>query len=202
MPINIQRQISHDIDASIGCKIMTASSLVHDKIGTLSRAQENSFDLINGNLKNISDKVSAKAIEDHAATSRLEDRLELVQKSQGLYMESTTALQTSLTDLSVAHQHSTDLVIREIRQVGNSATKETQRQRLEGRAQSSGLHTKLDHIESSIGMLRKSIQSLSDIQLVEDPDLSKTEMERTAHNILRGIWLLLSSLQLLIRELL
>jgi hypothetical protein len=202
MPLDIQHHISHDIDVSIGSKIVTASSLVNDNIGTLLRAQENSFGLINRNLKFFSDKVSAKALEDYAATSRLEDRLELVQKSQGLCMESTTALQTNLTDLSVAHQHSADLVIREIRKVGNSTTKETQRQTLEDRAQSSGLHMKLGHIESSIGMLRNSLQSLFNIQLDLDPDLSKTKMERAARNILRGIWLLGSSLQLLIRELL
>jgi hypothetical protein len=202
MPFDIQRQISHDIDASIGSKIMAASSLVNDKVDTLSGEQESSLVLINRNLKDLSDTVSANALEDHAATSRLEDRLELVQKSQGLCVESTTALQTSLTNLSVAHQHSTDLVIREIRQVGNSTTKETQTQALEGRVQSSGLHMKLDQIESSIGMLRNSLQSLSNIQLDLDADLSKTEMEKAARNILRSIWLLISSLQLLIRELL
>jgi len=202
MPFDIRRQISFDVDASIGSKINAAGSLMSDKFRKLSEAQENSSDLMNKNLERISETASAQAIEGHAATSRLEDRLELIHNSQERCTESITSLQTSLTDLSVAHQHSTDLALREIRQASNSTTMESQRQTLESRAQSSGLHMKLDHMEASIGMLRNSLQSLSNIQLDWDPDISKNEIERVTYNILRGIWLLLSNLHLLIRELL
>jgi hypothetical protein len=116
----------------------------------------------------------------------------------GVYHGSSNQLDRSLSGPPVLYRSSN---------TGSSTSgyqyhKGNSRHTLESRAQSSGLHMKLDHIESSIGMLRNSVQSLSNIQLDLDPDLSKTEMERAACNILSRIWLLISSLQLLIRELL
>jgi hypothetical protein len=49
------------------------TSFVNDKIDTFSRAQASSLGLINQNLEIISETVSAKATEDHAASLRLED---------------------------------------------------------------------------------------------------------------------------------
>jgi hypothetical protein len=110
-------------------------------------------------------------------------------------------LHGQLDNLSASQSTSTDLVIRNIQQSQLYTGKLIHVQALEGRAQCSSLHRKLDQVEASLGAMRDSLVDLSTIQSNTNPSLCDSETERAARNILDSIWLLLSSLQLLIREL-
>jgi hypothetical protein len=72
---------------------------------------------------------------------------------------------------------------------------------LEDRAQSLSLRKKLERVGTSISTIENSLQGLSTTRLKLDPSIPKSGIEQAAQNILSSIWLLLSSLQLLIREL-
>jgi hypothetical protein len=134
-------------------------------------------------------------------TTRQENGLDLFLISQRESAEATMHVHTKLDDLLVSHTTSTDLVVRNVRQTGQDTANAIRMQAFEGRAQSLGLYKKLDQVDASIGAIRNSLQDLSRAQINVDPDMSKSDVKRALQNILDSIWLLLSSLHLLIREL-
>jgi hypothetical protein len=122
----------------------------------------------------------AKALEDREAMARLENGVE---------------------NLSIYQSTSTDIVLRNIRQSSHDMAKAVRMQSLEDRAQSLGLYRKLDQVDATIGAIRDFLRDLSSAQRNSDPDMSKSGVERAVQSILGSMWLLLSSFQLLIREL-
>jgi hypothetical protein len=125
--------------------------------------------------------------------------LTLVLKSQMESAEAIVRVYTKLKDLSVAHSASTDLVVRSLRQTGQDTANALQMQAFGGRAQSASLHKKLDQVDASLGATRNSLLDLSRTQLNMYPRKSKAEA--AFRNILRSICILLSSLHVLIHEL-
>jgi hypothetical protein len=205
MPGDIQDRISHAIDMAIDTRIMPATTLLDNKIEALSSAQAASADRINQTIQDVqistAARMHANEMEDRKDTTRLENRLDLVISSQRASAYATTDINTKLEDLSVAHSASTDLVIQNTRQTGQATAKAIHIQGVEGRAQSSSLHKKLEQVDASIGAIRNSLQDLSSAQLNVDTNMSKPEVERALQNTLSSIWLLLSSLHVSIREL-
>ncbi len=142
-----------------------------------------------------------KELQDRETAARLENGLELVVVSQESSAEATAHLCAKLEDISVAHSTSTDLVLLNIQGMGQDAAKAIRIQTLESRAQSSSLQQKLDQVDASIGAIRSSLQYLSSAQQNLYPHMANYGVKGAVRNILDSIWLLLSSLQLLIREL-
>jgi hypothetical protein len=204
MPDDIQDRISHVIDTAIDTKITPGTALLDNKIEALSAAQAYSA-MMTQNLEKIgrtaTEAMRAKALEDRKTTKRLENKLELVLMSQKSSAKATEDLHTKLKGLSVAHSTSTDLVMQNAQQMGQETTKVICMQTFESRVQSSSLHKKLDQVDALVDAIRNLLQNLSSVQLNLDSDMSKAGVERAVQNILGSIWLLLSSLQLLICEL-
>jgi hypothetical protein len=81
------------------------------------------------------------------------------------------------------------------------ATKEIRGQNAEQGTQTSSPHQKLDQVDASIGAMRDSLRGLPTAQHNVDTNSATCEMEKALPNILGRIWVLLSSLHLLIRSL-
>ncbi len=74
--------------------------------------------------------------------------------------------------------------------------------RLESRNQGSSLNKKIGQVEILLGTIKSYLYILSNTQSNKDPEVSTSEIRRAVQNVLANILMLISSLQLLIRELL
>lgn len=134
----------------------------------------------------------------------MESHLERILTSQGASaktdLETNTSLHAKLERTPIAQSTPTDTIVRCTQRVGQESGKAIRLHALETRAQSSSLHSKLDEI-GSIRTLQDSLQPLSASRLSISSDLPKTEVERAIQDILDSMYLLLSSLQNLVRVL-
>jgi hypothetical protein len=103
--------------------------------------------------------------------------------------------------LSAAQVSSVDTITRTVQEIGRTTTEAIHRKMLEDRAQSLSLRKKLERVGTSISTIEGSLQGLSTTRLELNRSIPKPGIEQAAQNILSSIWLLLSSLHLLIREL-
>jgi hypothetical protein len=206
MPNDIQDRISHIMNTAIDTKITPAMTLVAEKLGTLLAAQASATNTITQNLDNIErstkEVLYVKAQEGREAMARLESGVEQIRSSQEASAKAATNFETNPEDFCISQSTSNDAILRCVRQSGHDMTKAAHMQSLDVRARSSSLHKKLDQVHTSIGAIRDSLRSLSGSKLNFNPDMPKSEVKRAVRNILGSIRLLLSSLQLLIRELL
>jgi hypothetical protein len=113
----------------------------------------------------------------------------------------TILLDNKIDALSAAQATSADLVVHTIQRIGENTTLANQVQALESRAQSLSLRRKLNQVDASTKAIQTSLQILYTAQHTIDPNMSKSEVKKAMQNILHSIWLLLSSLHLLIRGL-
>ena len=102
--------------------------------------------------------------------------------------------------LSAAQVSSVDTITRTVQEIGRTTTEAIHRKVLEDRAQSLSLRKKLERVGTSISTIESSLLGLSTTRLELDRSIPKPGIEQAAQNILSSIWLLLSSLHLLIRE--
>ena len=205
MPNDIQDRISQAVNTAIETKITPATTLVHNRLDTLLATQASATGTISRNLdandKSTKEALRGKVLEDRDAMASLESRVEQILISQGTSAEVTTNLRANLKDLCVSQSTSNDAILRHVKQSSHYMAKAAHTQFSDARAQSSRLHRKLDQVDASIGTIRDSLRSLSSAKInSSDPEISRSEAERAVRNILCSIWLLLSSLQLLIRE--
>ncbi|CZR69364.1 uncharacterized protein PAC_19264 [Phialocephala subalpina] len=205
MPENIQDRMSHLIDTAVDTTIIPATQQVDNKLTTLSITQASSADTITRSLKEIgttTDIIHTKSLEGREATTRLESYLERIVISQESFSKANAGLCNKLGDISIAQSASTDIVMQTARQAGKKTENAIQMHALETRAQSSSLHKKLEEVDTSVSAMHSLLRDLSISEIHSNSDLSNIEVERAIQNILGGIWVLLSRLQLLIRELL
>jgi len=113
----------------------------------------------------------------------------------------TKLVDCKIEALSAAQVSSVDTITRTVQEIGRTTTGAIHRKMLEDRAQSLSLRKKLERVGTSISTIESSLQGLSTTRLKLDRSIPKPGIEQAAQNILSSIWLLLSSLQLLIREL-
>lgn len=113
----------------------------------------------------------------------------------------TKLVNRKIEALSAAQVSSVDTVTRTVQEIGRSTAEAMHRKMLEDRVQSLSFRKKLEQVGTSISAIENSLQELSTTRLKLDLGIPKSEIEQAAQNILSNIWLLLSSLQLLIREL-
>jgi BMFP domain-containing protein YqiC len=201
MPQNIVDQISHTIDT----KIVPETAVVHRKIEALSKAQVSSLDTITRSVQEIArttaEAIERKRLENLETTSKLECHLERLLISQETFSDTETNLCAKLENIHIPRPTSIEMIIPRS-QGANTETSHLLRSHPFGdRSQSSSLRKKLDRVGSSIGAVGNSLEYLSTFGVKLDADISQSEIKRAVQNIIGSIWMLLSSLQLLIREL-
>jgi hypothetical protein len=201
MPDVIQDRISHALNTAIDTKITPAMILLNRKVEALSTAQATSADSITQKVEEIRkttrETINSKGLEDCTSMTKMENGIGRILTAQETVRQATMSLPIKLENLSIAQSTSTDLVLRNARQIGRETASVIRMQASEGRAQSLSLHKKLN---ASIGAIVDSLQDFCTSQSIPSSDMSKSEVERAVRNIVGSIWLLLSSLQLLIRE--
>jgi hypothetical protein len=113
----------------------------------------------------------------------------------------TKLVDCKIEALSTAQVSSVDTITRTVQEIERTTTEAIHRKMLEDRALSLSLRKKLERVGTSISNIENSLLGLSTTRLKLDRSVPKPGIEQAAQNILGSIWLLLSSLQLLIREL-
>lgn len=204
MPENIRDRTSQLIDTAIDARIIPAATIIDHKISDLSTAQASSTDIITRNLREVGkttvEAIHTTALEGREATKRIENRLERILISQEISSEADTELCAKIKNISIAQSISTDLVVR-CAQASQDTTNASRLHALETRAQSSSVHRKLDEVVTSISTIQDSLHCLSTSRLALDSDLSQNKVVQAIQDMMSSIWLLLSSLQILTREL-
>lgn len=204
MPNEIQDRISHIVNNVIDTKVTPATALLDQTLGTLVAAQASATDTITRNLGDIErstrEVLHTRMLEGREAMALLESGIEQVCISQETSAEATTDLKRNLEDLCTSQSTSNDVILRSVRKSGHDMAKAVHKQFSDFRAQSSSLDRKLDQVDISIGAIRDFLQGISGDKRNFDADMSKSEVERAIRDVLGSTWLLLSSLQLLIRK--
>jgi hypothetical protein len=132
---------------------------------------------------------------DLIAESQEEEGTRIVQSLDSL-QDQTSGLQVKIEDVSKQHSTSADLFLRTISSTGETVRRQT----LAAHAHSSSLHRKLDQLDASMQVIQSSLRALSYVRQNRHSTAPDSKMEKAVQNLLGSIWLLLSSLQLLIRE--
>ena len=201
MPQNVPDQVAHTIDT----RIVPETAPVHRKIEALSETQISSVDTITRSVQEIArttaEAIGRKRLEDLQATSKLESRLEQLFISQEIFSNTTANMCTKLENIHIQQPTATDMVIQSSQRANTEQSSLFHRHPFGDRLQSSSLHEKLGRVGSSLGAIENSLEYLSTAGVKLDADISKSEVKRAGQNIVGSIWMLLSSLQLLIREL-
>ncbi|CZR68162.1 uncharacterized protein PAC_18061 [Phialocephala subalpina] len=204
LPDDIRDRISRVIDTRTARTTALLRQL-DDKMDLLSTSRTTSTDTLNQHLQDLkistSGDIATVAIEHREGIGKLADNLGQVLNAQRDCIKANTNIRETLKDLSVAHSASTDLVLGTLCRTGENAATAVRVQALEGRAQSASLHRKLDQVGTSVGAIQSLLEGLSATQLSSDTYMSKSEAIRALRNILKSVWLLLSSIHALIREL-
>lgn len=205
MPANIQDRISHLIDTAVDMKLIPAATFIDNKIAALSTAQASSANTIIRSLQEIR-KTTAKAIHTNGlegcdAEKRLETHPEQVLISQETFAETSDVLHSKFGNMTIAQSTSTDIIVQSTKQAGQDNVDAVQLHSLETRAQSLSLHRKLVEVSTSMGTIHNSLQALSASRPGSELNLPEIGVERAIQDTFGSIWLLLSSLQQLVREL-
>jgi len=197
MPQDILDRISHTIDIAI------ETNLVNRKNEALMEAQISSADTITRSVQEIgkttADTIHKNTLEQRDIETKLESRLDHLLNTQGTSSDTGTDLCLKFTDPSISCLTTTTLVTKPSRtgvELPNLRCKDSSADR----HLSSNLVNKLERVGTSISAVENSLKDLSTTSVSLDQDTSKSESERAAENIIQCIWLLLSNLQLLIRE--
>ncbi|PMD14458.1 hypothetical protein NA56DRAFT_664780 [Hyaloscypha hepaticicola] len=205
MPQDVLDQMSHTIDSSIDTRMVPQTALLNQRIGALLEAQIASVDTITRSVREIgrstAEAIDAKRLEDREAAAKLESRLERLLISQQNSSNGRTGPYPNLPNIPMAQSASTDLVSRGSTRASAEPSDVVRKHSFGERGQPSSLRRRLDGVRTSMGAIERSMGDLSVASTILNSDTANSEIERAARNILGSVWLLLSSLQLLIREL-
>jgi hypothetical protein len=205
MPQDVLDQMSHTIDSSIDTRVVPQTALVNHRIETLLEAQIASVNTITRNVQEIgrstAEAIYEKRLEDREAAAKLERRLERLLISNQSFPKGRTNRYANPPEILMAQSASTDLVSRGSTRAYADASNDFDEHSSGDRAQSSSLRRKLDGVGTSMGVIERSLGDLSVANTILSSDTDKPEIKRAARNIFSSFFLLLSSLQLLIREL-
>jgi hypothetical protein len=206
MPQDVLDQMSHTIDSSIDARMIPQTALVNHRIEALLEAQIASVNTITRCVQEIgrstAEALDEKRLEDRAAAAKLESRLERLLISRQNFSNGRTDLFANRPDMPMAQPTSTDLVSRCSTRASADASDIFHKHSFEDRTQSSSLRRTLDEARTSMGAIERCRGGISLASTILSSDTAKSEIKIAARNILDSVWLLLSSLQLLIRELL
>lgn len=223
MPAEIQARIAHTIDTAVDTRISPQTLAVHNVVTALSTAQKNSSQAIEGTIRSVGKNTEAE-IQKHSQkiTLNLENKFNTLSISHKACAEGIVKIEDqshttfeavkintaasvtvlgSILDLSAHQSQSTDLVLRAVLQTGQETAHAIQKHSSASRQQTSSLHQKLDRMNSLMGTVKDCMGDLSVAQRSASLSASNSEIQGAIGNIYRSVWLLVSALHVLIREL-
>jgi hypothetical protein len=215
LPSEIQARIAHSIDSAIENRICPLTLTIENKIDAVSVGQKTSANLIEGTIRDLgagiekhSQKVSLN-LENKFDTLSLSDKafgesmmrnenqsrvvLEAVQNHNLESRTATTTVQEMISDLSLRQSQSSNMVLRRVLETGKETESLILRNSSILQEQASSLHQKLDRMNWLIGTVKA--------QQSAQRSVSNSEIVNAVRNIQRSVWLLVSALHILIREL-
>jgi hypothetical protein len=227
MPSEIQSRIAHTIDTAVDTRINPLVSAVYKEVAALSASEKASSKLIEGTVRDVGrqnaaeiqkhtqtisvdleNKFNALSISQRSCAERafkIDDRsrtiLEAVQNQAAKSHTDSKIVQEIVLNLSTRQSQSTDIVLRTIRQESQEATRAIQRHSSVSRNHHLSLYKKLDHMNWLMGTVKDHMGSLSITQQSARLSATNSEIEKAIDNLQRSVWLLLSALHVLIREL-
>jgi hypothetical protein len=226
MPSEIQARITYTIDTAIDTRISPVAMTVHKEVAALSADQKTSFKLIEGLVRDGGNNTEAK-IQKHTQeiTLALRNKFNTLSSFNEAYSETigkiavqaqktlesvqnhavesraaSTTVQGIIADLSARQSQST-MVLRRVLQTGQEAAYSIQRHSSISREQTLSLHQKLDRMNWLMGTVKDRVGALSSAQQSAKLDISNSEIRNAIANIQRNVWLVVSALHVLIREL-
>jgi ATP-dependent Lon protease len=220
MPSEIQARIAHTIDRAIDTRINPHTLAVHKEVAALSAAEKASSKLIKGTIQDVvrqnatemqkytqitsahlEEKFNALSLSQRtcaASTFRIEDRsrmiLEAVYTQTSESRADSKTVQAMALDLFANQSRTTDAIVRAVQQEGQKNTSVSKKRIL-------NLHKKLDHMSSLMGTVNNHMSSLSIARQSARLSTTNSEIETAIGSLRQSLWLLLSALHVLIREL-
>lgn len=205
--------MSHTLELAINTNVRPLANGIETKINFLSTSNaENTKDIINlvkscHNIASLESNTRGLEIQEIRNTlhSRLDTTIKVqkeghshIAQSLDMLKSQNTKLQGDIDEISKQQIKATDLVLRKL-----SSSEEAIQQNISAEQYgSSKLHHKLVQVDTSIQAIQGSLQVLSHVGQHRISKVSDTGIEKALQGILGSIWLLVSSLQVLIREIL
>jgi hypothetical protein len=202
MPIDIQNRICHIIDTVVDMRMPPVMTLLDTRTEALlanHTASAKESDPTDGDIgiRRTEACQTTNSIADNCdENGRFENGRDLAPLS---LKESSGNIEKGVDDLYTVN--STGPVINNVQQTEHLTSNLISKRAVEGHTTSSSLHKKLDQVDTSLGAIRHSLVDLSIVHRKMDSNKSRSEIETAIQNILGSIWVLLSSLHVLIREL-
>ena len=198
LPSEIQARIAHSIDSDVGNRVILA---IENKLDTLLDIQKASCNLIEGTSQNLGARFEKNHQDLALDLANKFDILSLSDKAlleavQYHGLESRIASQTvrgMISELSTRQSQSTDMVLRRVRETSNKTGYLIDRNNSILREQASSLHQKLDRMSWLTDTVKE--------QQPAQRNISSPELQNAVGNIKQIVWLLVSVLHILIREL-
>ncbi len=116
-------------------------------------------------------------------------------------MEASTDIQGIIADMSPCYTTSTYLILRRFQESNQRTTHEIRTQTSTSREQALSLHQKLDKVNFLMVTVKDHITDLSAAEQYAVMTSSNSEIQKAFENIRKMVWLLISALHVLMREL-
>jgi hypothetical protein len=110
-------------------------------------------------------------------------------------------VQGQVLDLCTRQSQSTDTILKAVQKESQKTASALQKHASTSRYQTMSLHQRLDRMYWLMGAVKNRINNLSMAQQSAHSSASSSEIEKAIGNIQRSVWLLVSALHVLIREL-
>jgi hypothetical protein len=200
---------------------------VHKEIAALSAAEKASAKHIKETIQDVN-KHNVTEIQKHSQiiTLDLEQKFSTLSMSQQAFTESLSTIQDQsqtildvvkiqsieshadskivqgkVLDLATRQSQSADIVLRAVRKESQKTTSALQRHVSTSQYQTLSLHQKLDRMTWLMGTVKDRMGNLSMAQRSAHSSASNSEIEKAIGNFQQSVWLLVSALHVLIREL-
>lgn len=227
IPAEIQARIAHTIDTAVDIRISPLTLKVHKEVAALAAAEKASSKHIKETIQDVQ-KDNAAEIQKHSQniTLDLEQKFSTLSASQQPFRESLSAIQDrsqtlleavktqsinihansetmkgQVLDLSIRQSQSTNIVLRAVRKENQRTVSALQTHASTSQHQALSLHKKLDRMIWLMGTAKDRMGNLSMVQNSAHPSASNSEIEKAIRNLQQGVWLLVSALHVLMREL-
>jgi hypothetical protein len=216
MPSEIQARIACTIDTTVDNRINPLTLAVHKEVAALSAAQITSSKFIEGMIRDVGKNTEVEILKQFKALSisnkglaediiKIKDHsrmtLETVQNHTIKSHTASVTIQEIISDMSTRQSQSTDMVLRRVLETGRQTANSIEKQNSVLRDEALSLHQKLNRVTWLIGTVKDHMGDLSIAQHSVRLSVSNSEIRAAIGNIQRSVWLLVSALYILIREL-
>jgi len=227
IPFEIQARIAHTIDTAVDTRINPLTLKVYEEVTSLSAAEKASGKHIKESIEDVKkhhtteiqrhsqiihldfeQKFSALSISQQDVTeslSTIQDQsqrfLDVVRNQSIESHADSKIVQRQVLDLCTRQSQSTDTILKTVRKERQKTASTLQKHASISRYETMSLNQKLDRMNWLMGAVKNRIDNLSMAQQSAHPSASSSEIGKAIRNIQRSVWLLVSALHVLIREL-